>query len=168
MHCTKIWPEFEFGAKGQKVNITGTKKATKCSILFGSRLLGRCPSAAFFLEQSWRHSPLYWWENQRMLSSLIDWLWKHIVIVYDAFDPVFFAWSGRYGLTLLLWISHYVNEWNLIYVKPRPFAHGLVGLWFVLLLEENQCRQVGRPSQRAVSRHWKWMCVIESHIDTFL
>jgi len=52
----------------QKCHGHREQKSKKCSILFGSRPLGRGPSAAFFREPSFG-ALLRPWENQRMLSS---------------------------------------------------------------------------------------------------
>ena len=86
----------------------------------------------FFPEQSWGHSPLRRWENQRMLSSLIDWLWKHIVIVYDAFDRVFFAWSQFWPLwadivavnqSLCYWMKSHLRQTSSIWMRfSRPLV----------------------------------------------
>jgi len=48
MHSTKISPEFECQGQRSKVKVTGDKKTKKCSILFGSRPLGRGPFVRHF------------------------------------------------------------------------------------------------------------------------
>jgi len=56
-----------------KVKVTADKKKLKsAAFLFGSRPLGRGPSAEIFFWSSPRgRGPLRRWENQRMLSSRI-------------------------------------------------------------------------------------------------
>jgi len=77
------------------VNVKGqgprTKKRQRATILFGCHPLGCGPREAFFLGavlgarnqviQFCRPPPLRWWENQRMLSSLLDVLNRSLCVI---------------------------------------------------------------------------------------